>query len=442
MEPLERLLAQMDSGQGAPGAAERDLEFRVDPGKVRQTLATLVKADPRLWLKHLLQLLYEVPLEGPVSLAPVGSDLFRLSFIPLDPELYGLLTPAGVYARQGSLLGQRGDSVMARILCEVEAPVLYRHALDGGTALVCSSVGFRLERVSQPPPERGIQLEISIRSLYRHRLFSSKSRDILDALQPLASLHPHIPELHTWQPLVPDWPFPAPTGEDDDRPQLWDWESVLPALVDGFLWDVSALAEPLLSMDDRDAVVVRHPMELKRAFSTLPILGCYPGVVASLMSTRPRYGDRERIRANRVFGVSWTASNPKRAELYPIIRGVPGEAIVLEGAPPGLYLLADASHLRTDASGVRLVRDEAMEAWLVSLVEWAKEQTELYLPFMARIPRFWMDRVKRWDDLDRQPGTWKKMWQTAATALFAAAPVQGLLDRRATELSNWSRRKD
>lgn len=442
MEPLERLLASMESGEGA-FPRERDLEFRVDPGKVRQALATLVKADPKLWFKHLLQLLYDVTLDGPITLKRLNGDRLGVHFAPLDPEVSRQLVPRQVHGARDRLMARSRDAFMARILCEVEGQVVYRHALDGGIALVSTPDDLLLQTATQSAPGQGVTLELPGRTLFPSPgLFANPSRAMLDSLQPLASLCPHRVELHTWQPLIPDWPFPASGGEDDDRPQLWDWESVLPAEDGGFRWDVSALAEPVINTDGQDFEILRHPMELKRAFATLPMLGCYPASLASRMSSRPDYGDRFRLSVRQVFGISWSASTSLRSELFPVLRGVAGEPIRLEGVPAGLYLLADASHLRTDATGLRLVRDDAATAWQDALLEWAREQTKLYLPFVPDIPRFWMSRVKRWEDLGRPAGPWKRVWQAAATALFSAAPVQGLSERRRRDLAGWAGGKD
>jgi hypothetical protein len=442
MEPLDRLLAEMESGNGVV-ANERGLQFRLDPQRVRQTLSGLVKADHRLWLKHLLQLLYGLALEGPISISRMPHDLARLHFVPADPEVSAGLLPERVYEKEGWLLAQGNDAVMARVLCEIEGGAVYRHSGDAARALVCSPGGFRLAGPADGcHPRGGISLDFQARSLFATpRLFGYGPRSMLQALQPLCGLSPHAVDLATMQPLVPDWPFPPPAGDDDERPQLWDWETVIPARTGGFSWTVSALAEVLQQPEGRKSAMVRHPMELKRAFSTLPILGCYPPSLSRQLAPRPRYGDRLAVRAQRVFGISWTASVPKKAELFPVIKGVPGRSMELRNAPAGLYLLADASHLRTDASGLALVQDQATLQWVEELADWCKEQTELYLPFMPQIPHMWLERVRRWEDLGRPAGAWKRIWQSAVTGLFSVAPVQGLIDRRASELSAWSRSK-
>jgi hypothetical protein len=440
MDPLQSLLSGLESGPDA----ERDLEFRVDPARVRQILTDLVKADPLLWLKHLLQLLYDVPLQGPLTLRRLPSDRFSLSFVPALPEDREALAPQSVAAMQDRLLARGKAAAMARALCEAGDRLCYSHS--GGQRLQVAALSFELEGVPQSVSEHTpLTLELPARSLVPGpRLFSVSAALLGRTLQPIAGLHPYAPDLDIMKPLVPDWPFAPQDAEDLNTPELWDWETVLPAERAGFQWTVSAWGEALPPVDPRcDLTVIRHPMEIRRSLSTLPILGCYPESLAAGLSLEPvPRRSLLTVRCQRVFGVSWTATTPRKAEVFPVIRGVPGRPIILSEVPGGLYILAEAGHLRTDASGLSLVRDQDTEAWLGDLINWAKEQTELYLPYLGAIPRLWIARVRRWEEVGRPLSPWKRFWQSAVAGLFSSSPMQGMIDRRAEELSGWSRHKD
>lgn len=438
MDPLEQMLA----GMGQP--EERGLEFSVDPGRVRETLATLVKADPLLWFKHFLQLLYDVPLEGSLLLSRQGRDGMLIEFEPSSAEVLAELSLPRVKKAEAWLLGHGKACMMARLLCEVPGEALLRHHDSPGLALLVGKDSFEIRDSGCGPgpgtPERGLSLEFPLKSLMRWgRLYGYAPLTIVRTLHYLAGLHPSRLRVEDVNPLPPEWPFPLPVVQgDEDMPTMWDWESVQPASEGGFLWTVSAWAEVL--EEEGEFAIERHPLETTRSFSGLPMLGCYPTSLASRMSfDGEALQDTLTLRAERVFGVSWTASAPKSSELYPILRGVPGRMIPLEGAPPGLYLLADASHLRTDASGLDLVRDQATEEWLAEQVAWIKGQTRLYAPFQAEIPRLWMQRVRSRAEIGRRPGLGARLWKGALSAIYAASPVRGIIQRRMTALTEWSR---
>ena len=447
MESLEQLLAEMATGH-EDGS---DLEFRVDPARVRQTLSTLVKADRLLWLKHLWQWLYDVELEEPPTLVRLGKTTLRLRLTPSQADLCSRLTPSRLLEREGNLLGQSAESRLARVLCEVDGSVAYLHSAEPEHALFITPEKLRLAPPQEPTPQRGFCLDFSVQTILRTSPlfgFGFNSALAWRILQPIAGLHPNPPRMIDMQHPSPDWLFIKPIHDSDDEiPSLWDWESVdpCPAQETGFQWTIPTWGERLESSDESqsDLTVFRHPMELPRGTGTYPIIACYPPQLAARISSEPLPDNALlTVRCQRVFGISWTASAPRKAELFPILRGVPGTSIPLEGAPPGLYLMADASNLRTDASGLSLVRDQTMETWLARQVEWARTQTSLYLPLMREIPRFWMARSKRWEDVGRRPSAWTRAWHSGASLLFSLSSVQGMISRRVETLSAWTQRRD
>ena len=445
MESLEQLLAEMAAGQ----EDGRDLEFRVDPARVRQTLSTLIKADRLLWLKHLWQWLYGVELEEPPNLVRLGKNVLRLQLTPSQADLCSRLTPSRLLEKEGNLLGQSVESRLARILCEVDGPLAYLHSAEPRHALLISAEKMQLGVVSEFAPERGFCLDFSVQAIVRTSpLFAFNLTNLRRVLQPIAGLHPDPPRMMNMQHLCPDWPFLKPIHDsDDDIPSLWDWESVdpCPDHENGFLWTVPTWGERLESPEEShgDQVIFRHPIELPRSTGAHPIMACCPPQLARRISDEPLPDNALlTVRCWRVFGISWTAAAPKKAELIPVLLGVPGTSIVLDGAPAGLYLLADASHLCRDASGLSLVADQQREDWIKEQVRWAKAQTEFYLPRMRLVPQFWMAQSKRWEDIGRRPSVWKRAWQSAVTGLFSIRSVRGLLARRAETLSAWTQRRD
>ncbi len=469
MDPLEQMLTDL----GEP--AERGLEFGLDPRRVREVLATLVKADPLLWFKHLLQLLYDVPLEEGLRLTRQGSKGLLLEIVPCSSEVLTELSLERIHSKETGLLGQGRDARMARLLCELPGDSLLRHQDFPGLALHVGKDRFEIRDpgCGRGPgtPERGLSLEFPVKALMIWgRLYGYAPLTIARTMHYLCGLQPSTLRVEDVDPLPPEWPFPLPVVQgDDDMLSMWDWESVVPAERDGFLWAVSAWGETLEGPGDSGgenpvgegpgevgtvgeasspggafpSTIVRHPMESMRTFSQLPMLGCYPASLASHMSLdEAALEPRRELRVARVFGVSWTSSAPKSSELYPIFRGVPGTAIPLEGAPAGLYLLVEASHLRTDASGVALVRDEAGERWIAEQVAWAREQTRLYAPYQTEIPRLWMQRVKTRDEIGRRPGVRQRLWKGALSALYATGPVRRIIERRRKALTEWATAED
>lgn len=444
MDPLQSLLANLETGQ----PVERDLEFSVDPARIRKILSTLVEADPLLWLKHLVQFCQTFELQQPLTLTFEPHSSLCLTLLPSQAELLKKLSPRRLFSHEKHLLARKSEAFLARILCEVPSEVTYRNSYVSGELLRVGPTEFHLEEsaASHKPVPQGISIEISLRpQIPGLKALGPDAHSLRKIVQLIGGLSEPLPVVTGAEPLTPDWPFPPILDEGDEpQPVLWDWESVAPAVRGGFPWTVSAWGEPLESLQsDSDLRVVRHTMEIWRSFSTLPVLGCYPPQLALKLNLGPSPSRaRLTVTAERVFGVSWTANAPKRAELFPIIHGVVGVPILLEGVPPGIYLLADASHLKTDASGVALVRDETTQAWIDELIGWAKGQTEIYLPFLRLVPRIWMGRVKRWEDLSRPPSPWKKMWQSAISGLFSIGPLHTLMERRTEELSAWLAQRD
>lgn len=444
MDSLEQLLAEMTLGQ----QGERGLEFRIDPTRVRQTLATLIKADRLLWLKHLLQWLYDLPLEEPPILYRPSKDILFIDLLPSQLELSDRLTPTNLAQREGLLLDQNPESRLARILCEIEAPVLYLHSAEPSQALHISAQGFQLQPAVGQAPPRGLRLITSNRALLSNTplLAISYRTTVRRLLQPLLGLHPQPPRMESMVPLTPDWPFIPVLGDSfEDIHSQWDWESVDPAQEGGFLWTVSAWGEPLTAPETskESMTVYRNPVEIGRSLSKIPLMGCYPPGLARQITPEPGQGEALlTLPCQRVFGISWTASAPRKAKLFPILRGVPGNSITLDTVPAGLYLIVDASHLKSDASGLALVHNVAMESWLAEQLSWAKIQTKAYLPFVTAIPHCWMIQTKLWENVGRPPGVLKKIWNLALTGLFSMPPVQSIIEKRIQALSFWAHGKD
>lgn len=443
MESIEEMLSRLATSEG--GQTERKgQEFSLNPSKVREALEGLVKEDRLIWFKHVLQWLHDLPQERAPLVSEEAQGFFLLNIYP-ERSLEFELTISRIQEAESQLLAPRLPNRMARILVELGPTAQLLHHGEPGTALCSRADGLQLEPARRTVLD-GLGLLFSFRSLSQvPRLFGYGPRQALAELEALAGLHPLPPVLEKGPPIVADWPFSPPLGDDDDRLKQWDWETVIPVEVGGFRWTVASWSEVLqeVSVGDEPFTIVRHPLEVKRAFSEHPLVGCYPPSVTRQLdlSDRPSLSHLN-LRVKRVFGISWTASSPKKSILIPVVKGTPGRELPLDDAPPGLMVLADASRLRTDATGLALVLDEATQAWKKELSEWAVQQAELYLPYLAQIPAIWLKRAHRWRDTQQPPGVIQRFVKSAFSGLFSLPPVRKLLTRREATLREWIGRRD
>lgn len=405
----------------AEGHIERGLAFRLQPSKVREALSGLVKEQRNLWFQHLLQLLYDVELDEPVSLSTIPkSQMVRIEIVPRCPTFLESLTPAKVEQREGLILAGDPASAMARILCEAATKVLYRHA-DAPQALLATTEAFHLFPADQVQlsqnrwkPARGLSLELSFEALGPSRALFGPGPSIIKDLWPLTGVHPNPPAWADRDVMNPDWPF---RPESATSILQWDWESVVPD-PDGFRWMVGSGSDPVAATDTFDHRVVWNLEGFKRAWTELPVLSCYPDALARQLATGRPPG-KAVIRANRVLGIATCATeNPQDGGLYPIVKGIPVPPLRLAS---GLFMAADASALLTDASGIRLVHDDAFQAWRDELVEWALRQLKLYLPLLGSMAEYGR---RRNDAPGSPPATgWLRKWRAAVDDLFKPVPT-------------------
>ena len=441
MESMDEMLARLTQESGGQ-IEERGQEFTLNPERVREALAGLMAHDKLLWVKHLFQWLYDLPqLRAPV-LTEHASGFLLLNFFP-EPEAEAKLTLARIARAETQLLAPGLANRLARVLVELGPNAQILDAREPGVALTSQKTGFQ-NAPSHAMLLEGVGVYFPLRSLSRTPLlFGYGKRQAMAELEALTGLHRLPPLLEKGPPVVADWPFPPTYTDDDDRMKLWDWESVEPSQSeDGFRWTVAAWSVLLERTEKPVHNIVRHPLEVRRAYSEHPFVGCYPDSIASKLDPQGPSQSHINIWARRVFGISWTASAPQNSLIIPVLRGVPGTPLPIEGAPPGFFLLADAGCLKTDASGVALVHDSEMEAWHDELLEWALSQTRLYLPYHEQIPTIWVQRSRRWRDAVRPPGLFGQMLKSALGATFSLPPVKKLVRRRHQAIVEWVEQRD
>ncbi len=443
MESIEEMLARLAGGQEGQ-TEQRGQEFTLNPTRVREAIDGFLKEDRLLWIKHLLQLLNEEPQVSAPVLSEQADGCFLLNFFPTD-EWESECSFQQLEASYAQLFGQSRASRLSRILVELGSQSQYLHYQSPGESLVVGPDALQLEP-AKAVLASGVAFHFSFRSLTQvPKLFGWGARQAVMELESLSALHTFPTVIDQGPPIVADWPFTPPTNDDDDRPKLWDWESVVPTEAGGFRWTVASWSQLLSEVDSPSGrlSIIRHPLEVRRAYSQHPILGCYPDSLTQQLqlSDTPTLS-HVNLRANRVFGISWSTASPKNSVLIPMIKGVPGRHIEIDEAPAGLYLLAEASHLRTDASGIALVRDEAMQAWKDDLFRWMEEQLALYVPYIDQILSFWLNRAHRWRDVEKPPGAVSKLAKLAVSGLFALSPAKRIVTQRKSKLQDYIARRD
>ena len=443
MESIDEMLARLASGHDGQ-TEQQGQEFTLNPARVREAIDGFLKEDRLLWIKHLLQLLNEFPQTTAPVLSEQDEGYFLLNFFPTD-EWESECSYEHLQASYTQLFGQSRANRLARILVELGPKSQYLHHQSPGESLSVGADALQLEP-AKVVLASGVAFHFSFRSLTQvPKLFGWGARQAVIELESLSALHPFPTVIEQGPPIVPDWPFTRPVNDDDDRPTLWDWESVVPAEEGGFRWTVASWSQLLSEVDGPNGrlSLVRHPLEVRRAYSQHPILGCYPdSLTQQLQLSETPTSSHVNLRASRVFGISWSTASPTNSVLIPMIKGVPGRHIEIDDAPAGIFVLAEASHLRTDASGIALVRNDEMERWKGEILLWVEEQLALYIPLIEQVPTFWINRAHRWRDVEKPPGAVSKLVKRAVSGIFALSPARKLLMTRKSKLQDWVERRD
>ncbi len=455
MGSLEEWMAQWEG----EAEVERDLAFTIEPWRVRKGLLSFVKPDRNLWFWHLLQLLHEAPqLEAP-RLRQVSSDAQRVRLELSLPkgEFLGSLVPIAVAQQEAHVFNSTPAAWMARILCETDTTAIYRHS-ETEQVLVSNRERFVLypdhqavpqdvwpQREASERPEQGLCLELDWPALKseQNRARAGRPSNWLQR----AGLTSHPPVIESVHPLEPDWPQLVDPAMRSEIP--WEWESVLPAPTEtnGFRWLVGCAGVPQCRSDHFGVTMIHNPRLTLRSWSRLPILASYPkDLAASLLDSDPTGQCPGRlihghcptgttvVRARAVLGIVTSAMSPApQGLLYPVIRGVPVSTPI--PLPHGCFVLADATGLRTDLSGLELVRDLAFLDWYRELQRWCRDQLRLYLVCHRRAHQL---AIERHQSHYPAPKSWWGRWIYGTVPLNT--PDRSQIRQRRSEFTSYFQR--
>lgn len=429
----EALQAHLDAARGA--GAQDTGHFTIDPGRWVAVLASMAQNDPLLWAKNLCQWHSRTRQTQPLRLRRSARGYYRLDLMvaPEDVAHFGPRAVAGYASRPGE---DSAAKTLARILALMPPGSSYGSLRDGIVSREAQHLAYQpggAEGDGAPANELWFELKDS--TLRTARLFGVPLTNARDAFQPFAATMRVALEAEDQPPMKPDWP--TPETADSETTLLWDWESVEPDL-DGFGWSIPAWGVPF---DQTSAgwEILSHPVRLKRLASEMPLLGCYPSGLAQELLAKELRPDTpyHRLLAGRVFGVSWNISSPETSRCYPVIDGIIGQALDLPELPSGLFLLARADHLATDASGTSLVRDHNQEQWLREQASWMKDQVRSYLPCMGSVSTLWAQRVSRLSQLHQRKSWLRAALEKGAARMYSSGPLQGVLAKRREALLRW-----
>jgi hypothetical protein len=440
-QPLQSLLNSLADDGGA-ASREIGLEFGLEPSRARAVLASLAETDSLLWLKTLAQLHQSLGAVRPLSIKFMGKKRFRLEIPIADPLLLRALAPSAVCAQQSRLLSPDPANKVARALCQCPGPTLYGSSSESEHWLEFRQAEGSLSNGEGKPcgDLSGVWLEGPYKAFGPNTdLFGPKVLSVSNLLQPWLSLLLLPLDIPGQKPLVPEWPFQWTGSDDDHFPVLWDWESVETSLAGGFSWTIAAWQEPFDEHFETGWEVVKHPVRLLRHRTEMPLLGCYPApVLERLRSLVDETQSLWPVQARRVFGVSWTLTSSDPSQIFPVIDGVVGQVITLNDIPKGLYLIADATGLKTDLTGLALVRNERFDSWVAEQLLWARQQARAYLPCLASIPGLWAARVPSQKQWRQGQKSWlRKTVESGVTKTFSLT-MSKAIRRRQEALLDWA----
>ncbi len=396
---------------------ERDLSFTINPEAVRKGLKPFLDENPELWLYHAVQLGFDL---GPLIAIRIGvvNSGWTITLDGLsDTQLVAF---AAETVKAASPLDSSLASRMARILLELE--------------LSFPNVEYRCREV--------VEISFSRRmARFQHKQlafnFGSSNSDTTFLIPGQLSLFDGSSLQAIW---TKPWVKPGQGVSDDSLLGYWcDYETV-EMDEQGFPWRISQAGTPYESASPAsdETAIFYHPISNQsRGFCSQVIFGDYPEVIHRNLGLSGQR-DFHTWRIRRVLGVFWGVLQRFPAQVRPVIRGYLAPPIFVPELPEGFQVYSDASHLSTDLSGIKLVKDEAYRNWLRENIVWGKSKLPAYLRIFDDVRRhLWMQTTETLD-LGSTVSTQKTKSFSVFKAMHRIAGEDRIRRKRKKTLEDWT----